>query len=325
MAYETFIPRVEIAKLLEERDKNLVFGANCTREYEGAIKKKGDSITLKVAGTPTIYRLEKDGTYSANQVGTGNVAGTGKQVIHNGIPDAEEVEGSEILMQVNQIAVWNYGIGNIDEEQSEDKGLMGKFRVKQGKALANEQDRYIAKVMAGFEPLRHPDYSSAIKLVPTETLSTNASGKTSNNEVYVLDFLDDMVVKLNERDIGDNVKLVFECTPKVWSVIKKAYRDLDTDNSAMIAGRRCGRYNDILIVKTNNAIVDVNGTPTEYCFLRTTESVAFFDPLTVHKAYEIEKGFKDAVKGFNLFDAGIVYPKEIIVTELTWTSTYPSA
>lgn len=322
MAYETFIPRVEIAKLLEERDRNLVFGANCTREYEGAIKKKGDSITLKVAGTPTIYRLEKDGTYTASQVGTGSIAGTGKQVIHNGIPDAEEIEGSEVLMKVDQIAVWNYGIGDIDQEQSEDKGLMAKFRKKQGKALANEQDRYIAKVMAGFEPARNPNYTNAVKLIPTREKSKNSSNVEATNEVFVLDFLDDLVVLMNERDIGDTTKLVFECTPKVWSIIKQAYRDLDTDNSAMIAGRRCGRYNDILIVKTNNAIVDVNGTPTEYCFLRTQEAIAFFDPLTVHEAYRIQNGFKDAVKGFNLFDAGIVYPKELIVTEITHTSTY---
>ena len=63
-------------------------------------------------------------------------------------------------------------------------------------------------------------------------------------------------------------------------------------------------------------------TPTEYCFLRTREAIAFFDPLTVHEAYRIQNGFKDAVKGFNLFDAGIVYPKELIVTEITHTSTY---
>lgn len=319
MAYETFIPRVESAKLLEERDKHLVFASHCTREWEGEISKKGDSITIKMAGTPTIYQLQKDGTYTANQVGAGSVAGTGKEVIHNGIPDAEEIENSEILMQVNQMAVWNFGIGDIDAEQSEEKGLMPKYRKKQGKALADVHDKYIAKTMSGFKACQHPTYkANAIKLIASETVSKNASNAEAKNEYYILDFLDDLVVKLNERNVADGTPLVFECTPKLWSVIKKAYRDLDTDNSAMLNGRKCGVYNDIKIVKTNNAIVD----NTEYCFIRTLNSVAFFDPLTHTEAYRLEKGFKDATKGFNLYDAGIVYPNEIIVTKLTWDSSY---
>jgi hypothetical protein len=322
MAYETFIPRVEVAKLLEEREPHLTFVANCTRKWEGEIKKKGDSITLKVAGTPTIYHLEKDGTYTANQVGTGSVAGSGKDVIHSGLPDAEEIENAEIKLAVNQIETWNYMIGDIDAEQSEEKGLMPMYRKKTAKKLAEVQDKFVAKTMAGFTGCQHPTYTSAVKLISTETKSKNASSTEATNEVYVLDFLDDLVVKMNERNVEDGTPLVFECTPKVWSIIKKAYRDLDTDNSAMLNGRKCGVYNDIKIVKSNNAIVDVSGTPTEYCFLRTQEAVAFFDPLTKRIAYDLEKGFSDCEKGYSLYDAGLVYPNEVIVTAITHTSLY---
>ena len=128
------------------------------------------------------------------------------------------------------------------------------------------------KLWQGFEPAKNPKYTNAVKLIPTREKSKNIGKLEATNEVFVLDFLDDLVVLMNERDIGDTTKLVFECTPKVWSIIKQAYRDLDTDNSAMIAGRRCGRYNDILIVKTNNAIVDVNGNTNRILLLKNTRS-----------------------------------------------------
>ena len=48
---------------------------------------------------------------------------------------------------------------------------------------------------------------------------------------------------------------------------------------------------------------------TDYCFIRTGDSVAFFDPLTKIKPYEPEKGFGEALKGFNLYDAGVIDEK----------------
>jgi hypothetical protein len=47
----------------------------------------------------------------------------------------------------------------------------------------------------------------------------------------------------------------------------------------------------------------------EYVFLRTGDSVAFFDPLTEMVPYSPEKGFADAIKGFTLYDAHVVDKK----------------
>jgi hypothetical protein len=47
----------------------------------------------------------------------------------------------------------------------------------------------------------------------------------------------------------------------------------------------------------------------EYVFIRTKDSVAFFDPLTEIVPYQPEKGFGDALKGFNLFDASVIDDK----------------
>ena len=46
--------------------------------------------------------------------------------------------------------------------------------------------------------------------------------------------------------------------------------------------------------------------------IRTQRAIAFAKPLTHTEAYRPEKKFADAVKGFILFDAKVVRPKEII-------------
>lgn len=305
--YEAYISPIETKKMLKERDKHLVFVEHCTREWEGEIKHRGDSIRINGIGSPTVYSLTKDGKYTVTN-GTNGAAGSitsatsgtlGKDVIHRGIPTWEEVSTYTVNLPVNQEAVWNYGVGDLDQQMMSDKGMVAKLRNKQAKKLAEVQDRYVARVMAGFAASKY---------------ATDASYVDADS---VLDLLDSIVLKLNEQDVSDSEQLYCECSPKFWSVLKKAYRDLDKDNSDLLAHRKLGRYNDIIIAKTNNAVVDNK----EYIFVHTKDAVAFFDPITKNEAYRPEGGFADAVKGFAWYDAGIVDSKALCVAEVTYTKS----
>ena len=300
--YEAYISPIETKKMLKERDKHLVFVEHCTREWEGEIKHRGDSVRINGIGSPTVYTLKDDGTYS--NTAAYSIAGTNgklpqavKDTIHRNIPEWEEVSTYTVNLPVLQEAVWNYGVGDLDQQMMSDKGMVAKLRNKQAKKLAEIQDKYVAKVMAGFT-------ASAYEAGAAQTVSVET----------VLDLLDDIVLKLNENNVSDSEQLYCECSPKFWSVLKKAYRDLDTDNSDLLAHRKLGRYNDIIIAKTNNAVVDGN----EYIYVHTKDAVAFFDPLTKNEAYRPEGGFADAVKGFAWYDAGIVDAKALCVAKVTY-------
>ena len=254
--------------------------------------------------------LQKNGTYTESQAltsegktGTTRAAGSGKDVIHRGIPDWEEVQTYSIQLPVNQEAVWNYGVGDLDQQMMTEKGMVAKLRNKQAKRLAEIQDRYVAKVMARFAP-------ASFAMTNFETV----------NDGNILDLLDAMVLKLNEQNVSDSEQLYCECSPKFWSILKKAYRDLDTDNSDLLAHRKLGRYNDIIIAKTNNANVlkDDDSATEEYIFVHTKDAVAFFDPLTKNEAYRPQNGFADCVKGFTWFDAGIVDKNALLVAKITY-------
>lgn len=304
MSWQNFIPAYEAKKLLKERDKYLILAAHCTREYEGQVKKAGDRVKIFGVGSPMIYQLEKDGTYSANQVGPGSIEGKGKDVIQGGIPTAENIEDTEVEFSINQMAVWNWGIGDVDAAlMGGKKGRMAKLRQKQAKKLAEIHDSYVATLMAGFNPCRYS--GEGLDSADKKVLIKNGTNVGALNPC---DLIDNCVQILNEHDVSDSEELVLECSPRFWKYLKKEYRDLDTNNSAMLAGRKCGEYNDVKVFKTNNTIVG----GVEYAFIRTLDSVAFCDPHTQTKCYEPERGFAEAVKGWNLYDGAIIDPKGLI-------------
>jgi len=322
MSYENLVPKVEIAHILRERNRRLVFGNNCTREYEGAISKAGDSVTIFVEGNPTIYVVEKDGVYTANAVdanGTamsGNIAGKGKDVVQNGLPDAEDVPLAEILVQVNKLAFFNVKVGNIDQRLASKKNLMGSVRRSIGKNLAIQEDLSIARTIFGYKKCEIPTsvYNSGSTVI--------VSGEAGAGQVNILDLIDMVVEQFDWDDVPDGEKILSEGSPKWWRMLKAAMRKIDTDNSEIIRHRKCPVYNDVAFFKTNNAKLAVNpatnATKVEYVSFRTGKAVAFFDPFTHLEPYKKEKGFCDCLKGFQLFDCAIILEKELKWLKPKW-------
>lgn len=305
MPYANFIESVEAKKLLTERDKHLILADHCTREWEGEIKKQGDSIIVKGLGRPTIYKVDKNGTYTANGVGKGSVAGSGKDVIHKGIPDPEEIKGYERKFEVNQMALFNFMVGDIDEQQSSEKGIIAKSRPKAAQDMAAQQDEHVRNVIVANTNciLSGSDWQTngVAKAVKLSSKTTPGSGY-----INILDFIDEVIMQLRQNNVKDSEEVFGEASPAFIRRLKTALRLVDTDNSAIVRGRKVTNYNGVNFYMSNVMMADAN---TDYCFMRTGDSVAFFDPLTKMKPYEPEKGFGEALKGFNLYDAGVIDEK----------------
>lgn len=322
--WQNFIPAVESKKLLKERDANLTLVSHCTREYEGEVEKLGDRVVINGVGSPTIYTLEKDGSYTANEVGPGSIAGKGKAVIHNGIPSVEDIEDFEVEIQINQIATWNYGVGDIDAAlMGGAKSKMARLRRNQGKSLAEKHETFVARLISGFMPSRFKgeegNRTSGGKTTNVFYIGEKFSGTAGAETTTPCNLVDFVVQKMNENNVADSEKLVLECSPHFYRLFKSEYRALDTNNSQLLSGRKFGEYNDIDVCKSNHTRVkDANGVTHEYVFIRTLNSVAFVDPQTKQEAYRPQNGFKDAVKGYNLFDGAIVDPKGLMVIEIMY-------
>lgn len=298
MSFTTFIKDVEAKKLLNERDKYLCLADHCTREWSGEIKKQGDSVTIYGFNRPTVWKLQADGTYS-DGIGTNSLKGKGRDIVQKGIPDAQELEGYEINCKVNQVALFNYLVGDIDEQQSSVKGMLNKTRPKIAQEIAEQQDAHVRDVIVGTSECRVAGdaYASGIKLT---------SGAAKEGEINILTFIDEVVQQLKYNNVKDSEKIYAECTPAFVRWLKVALRGVDTNNSTLVRGREVTTYNGIEFYQSNLMLKN-NGE--EYVFFRTGDSVAFFDPLTEMEPYRPEKGFSDAIKGINLYDAHVVDKK----------------
>lgn len=281
MAYETFIPSVWAEGINRELERLCVFAEDCNRQYEGKVEKQGESVTILGVGRPTITTITKQDKKGLD------------------IGDPEEVPTSSIIMYINQLSWFNYGIDDIDKAQA-SADIMGALESETSEGLANEVDKHIAAQVVD---------STVPKLfaAPIKAISGDAAGTT---EMNVLDILDLAIQKLRENDVSDSTPVVVTVTPRFYTLLKKAYTKIDTDNSEMLKNGKVGMYGRVTIKCSNNVHKTENGT-VDNIMIRTKRAVAFAKPLTKTEAYRPQRGFRDAVKGFILYQAKVVRPKEM--------------
>lgn len=279
MSYTNFIPTIWNESIDRDLERITVFAEDCNRKYEGKISSKGEAVKILGVGKPTITTIAKSAR-------------------NNNINAAEEVEDTSVMLYINQIAYFNYMVGDIDKAQAVG-GVMTALQEETSEGLANVVDRYIANLAQD---------SNAIKLGSTVTTVTE------NN---ILATLDSAIQKLYENDVKPTTKIVATVSPRFFTLLKRAYTDLDTNNSDMIKHGKVGMYGNVTIKMSNNVSKSVDGT-TDYIMLRTQRAIAYAKPLTHTEAYRPELKFADAVKGYILFDAKIVRPKEMVVLNVNY-------
>ena len=283
MAYQNFIPSVWAEAINRELERDCIFAEDCNREYEGSVKNKGESVTILGVGKPTIKTVAKASR-------------------NNDIDAAEEIESSSVVMYIDQERYFNYAVGDIDKAQAE-KGLMDALSRESAEGLANAVDTYIAGLAADGKK----QYATAPKLV---------CGTAGSGEKNVLDALDDAITALRLNDVSGSTRIVIDMSWNMYKLFRREYQKLDTDNSEEIKNGKMGMYAGCVVKCSNNGAKDSGGN--ELIMVRTQKAIAYAQPLTHTEAYRPEKKFSDAVKGFILFGAKIVRPKELVVLNVKY-------
>ena len=273
MAYSNFIPSVWEESINRELERACVFVEDCNRQYEGLVSKKGDSIHILGVGKPSIKSIDR-----ANASGE--------------IDEAEEINDTSVIMNINQIRYFNYKVGDIDKAQAVG-GLMDALSQETSEGLANEMDKFIAAMATSAD-------------VPK--LSASATLVTKDN---VLSIIDDAIQALQENDVNMASGITLTVSPRFYKLFKQAYISKDTSNSEELKNGRVAMYGNVTIKLSNN-VAKTEGGAVDNIMLRTKRAIAFVNPLTHTEAYRPEKSFADAVKGYALFDGKVVRPKEIV-------------
>ena len=280
MAFQKFKPEVWSQKFMEDLDKTLVFKEDCNHTYEGDAKKPGDAVRIFGLGDVEI------GAWHHGKL--------------EQLSAAQEVTGHSILMPINEIRTFNFEVGDdLDKAQAMGgSGLMGKFTTKAKDNVADVIDQFIAGLHVG-------ECDKAF----TNDASLTAD-PTDNNKKYILDAIDEAYLKLLENNVSRNTKVTLTAPPWFIMMLKRAYVELDTDNSAMLANGRVGRYGGITLKESNNVYTD--GSGHSHIQLKTDEAIAFVNPYTHMEGYRPDLTFIDCVKGYTLFDGMVVAPKQVI-------------
>ena len=276
MAYKNFIPAIWAETINRDLERVCVFASDCNREYEGSVSKMGDSVRILGVGAPTIT------TYSNKDD-------------FKGLSSAETVEDTSVTMVINQLATFNYKVDDIDKRQAVG-GLMEALSAESSEKLSKEQDKYISS-LAGDKLAKR---------------MWNASKEVTADNI--LDCLLEAHQMLMENDVSTQTKVIVTLNPRLATLYKKAMSLRDTDNSDLLKNGLIDRFDGMDIKVSNNVHRVKEGSVTsDLIQVKTQRAIAFARPMIHTEPYRPENGFSDAVKGFVLYDAKIVRPKEMVV------------
>ena len=283
MALEKFIPEIWAAQFDKELERQLVFYENCNHKYEGQATKPGDTIKILGLGIPTLTSYT-DGKLHA-------------------VPTPEAIQDLSQTMPIRQIEEFAFYIDDLEKRQAEGgAGLLGEYMTQVKYAVANKQDTFIGALVA--DSAVAPAYTSA----PTVVAGTAGAG-----EVNVLDAIDEALLKLLENDVRRTSEITLTAPPAFIALLKRAYVELDTDNSEMMRNGRVGRYAGITIKESNNCYkTGAANSKVTHIQVKTNNAIAFVKPYLHLESYRPDGYFEDAVKGYSLYDGKVVKPKEII-------------
>lgn len=279
MSYQNFIPTVWAEGIERQLTQLNVFVEDCHREYEGKVKNLGEAVKINGVGRPTVHHISR-----ANR--------------NAEIPSVETLEDYSILMPINQMLVINYKIDDIDEAQAKD-GIMSALQGETSEALNDEIDTYVAG-LAKSTTVKQLDYTGSNKI-------------TEDN---VLKALDEAFKALIKNNVKTSTKIVATVDPDFYIHFKNKYLNLATNNVEEFKNGKVGTYNTMTIKMSNNVASDTSNN--RYIMVRTKKAIAFARPFTHLEAYRPEKSFADAIKGYTIYDAQIIRPKEIVVIKAAY-------
>lgn len=124
--------------------------------------------------------------------------------------------------------------------------------------MPNEVDTYIAGFATDSSVPKL--YDTAPKVVAKESATAG--------EAYVLDVLDLAIQKLFENDVKESTKIVATVSPRFYTILKKAYRFEDTNNSALLKNGVVGMYGKV-VIKLSNNVKKTDEGKTDNIMIRT--------------------------------------------------------
>ena len=221
------------------------------------------------------------------------------------IDDPEGIEDESLELFIDQKKYINFKVDDIDRIQS-NADMITAIIGKTSNNLAVMQDSYIYNIAKG----------SAGKVIDATAAANALSSKN------VLTYLSDALAFIRSSNVYDNGEIFFEVHPYVFSKLQLAFTMIGQGDQTVGKNGYRGPLFGCSIFESNSIpVTDASGNPVAagtsgaiyHNIIRTGEAIAFAEQKSIDfKAYEIEKGFGEGVKGFTLYGAKAVKPEELV-------------
>lgn len=273
-----FIPTVWAARLLVALEHALVYGQAgvVNRDYEGEIRKAGNTVKIASIGDVTVNDYTKD----------------------TDINDPTSLTDTEQTLLIDQAKYFNFYVDSVDRAQQNVNVLDEAMRRSSWK-LRDVADAFIAGVMDAAVPLANRIGSTSTPIVPTKA---NA-----------YEYLVDLGVLLDETDTPIDGRFVIV---PAWFHGLLLKDDRFIASGTMPAERRLangmvGEAAGFSILKSNNV---PNTGGTKYKILAGHSiATAYVEQILDLQTFKPEKRFGDAVKGLHVYGAKVVKTTNLAV------------
>lgn len=285
MALTTFIPELWNARLLNALDKAHVFAGLVNRDYEGDIKKQGDTVHINTIGEVTIGTYTKDTDFSSG-------------------PQALTATDSTLV--INQAKYFNFAVDDIDTAQAAGD-IMDKAMQRAAYGLADAADKYLADQLA-----------AAITTANGNQVGTTAVALTKENVYENIVKMKTILDKANVPTTGRWLVV----PPEMVALILQDDRFVKTGGTKAedtLANGWVARAVGFDIYESNNCNSATASSTTTYTITAGDEGACTYaEQISDTEAYRPEKRFADAVKGLHLYGAKVVDPKRLAGLKCTF-------
>lgn len=278
MSYANFKAKIWSKAIDRELERVFVFVDGTNQQYSGEIKGLGDTVRIMGVGKPTV---------SVHDLRDGDIT----------LSSPEKVSDTSVSLVVDKAAYFNYAVGDIDKAQGAGK-VMAVLNTEASEEVANVIDKHISDLV-------NPDSGTVGLQMFTKTNVTNAN---------VMATLDACQAMLYANDVSPATEVEMILPPWMYMCFRQAYQNKDTDNSEYLSNGKVARYGNMTIKMSNNVTIKNDGTrDVYYVQIRTKRAIAVAMSEAHTEPYRPESKFEDAVKGFKLYGAKVVRPKELVV------------
>ncbi len=283
MAVTTFIPELWSARLLNALDNAHVAVNLVNRDYEGEIKKKGDTVHINTIGAVTVKDFTRNTDIAA--------------------PDA--LSTTDQTLTISQSKYFNFQLDDADAAQAAGD-IMDKAMQRSAYALNDAADKYLLGVLAdGADPANVVGATAAVALTKENIYE---------NIVKLRTLLD----KQNVPTAGRTLVI----PPEAYALILQDERFTGNGGAKAEEAARNGFVGKIAgfeIYESNNCKSTTASSTTTYVITAQVRTACTYAEQIVNvEAYRPEKRFADAVKGLHLYGAKVTDGKQIAALKCTF-------